>query len=254
MAFEKQVLDHGYVKFIEAWGHGIDGTNAIKKHDIVGDSTHSYWENDYECGIIEAARQSTQGSFRGWNKDEGLLRYMFNNRHDSPFEFAGMVIEIQAPIFVFREWHRHRSQSYNEMSARYAPLPDLNYTPTEERLFLTQDKNTQAKAIEGAVLDSEAAMRWLDALEVFYIRAEEMYKYGLEIGIPKELARIVLPVGRYSRMRASANLRNWLAFMTLRMHPNAQHEIRQFANTVGEIIKIYFPRTWSLFEERFNGS
>src|SRR5688572_1581490 len=110
-----KVLDHGYVRFIEAWGKGDAGVN--------------------EAGIIEAARQSTQGSFRGWEQDQKLLGFLFNNKppHATPFEFAGMVIEVQAPIFVFREWHRHRTQSYNEMSARYAPLPDLNYLPTVDR-------------------------------------------------------------------------------------------------------------------------
>src|SRR5437763_2378669 len=105
------VLDHGYVEFIEAWGQ---------------------WKvRETEAGISEAARQSTQGSFRGWEADEKLLRFLFTNtpQHATPFEFAGMVIEVQAPIFVFREWHRHRTQSYNEMSARYAPLPDLYYLP-----------------------------------------------------------------------------------------------------------------------------
>ena len=109
-----EVLDHGYVQFVEAWGTG---------HEQEGVA-------DYEVGIIEAARQSTQGDFRGWGDDRKLLKYLHDNKHATPFEFAAMVIEVQAPIFVFREWHRHRTQSYNEMSARYAPLPDLYYTRT----------------------------------------------------------------------------------------------------------------------------
>lgn len=90
-----KVLDSGYVKFIEAWGHGEGG---IQHHQPF----------DYECGIVEAARQSTQGSFRGWEQDERLLKFLYthNPKHATPFEFAGMVIEVQAPIFVFREWHR----------------------------------------------------------------------------------------------------------------------------------------------------
>ena len=105
MADEVRVLDHGYVRLVETWGEGDAGVP--------------------EAGIIEAARQSTQGAFRGWESDEKLLAYLHNSQppHATPFEFAGMVIEVQAPIFVFREWHRHRTQSYNEMSARYVPLP-----------------------------------------------------------------------------------------------------------------------------------
>lgn len=227
-----KVLDHGYVKFIEDWGRGE--------------------ARESEAGIVEAARQSTQGSFRGWEQDEKLLRFLFCNKpqHATPFEFAGMTIEIQAPIFVFREWHRHRTQSYNEMSARYAPLPDLNYVPTVERCLMVSGTNKQA----GAIKDSEAvteraASSFINNLREVYSRAEDEYQGALNNGIPKEIARICIPVGRYSRMRASANLRNWLAFMTLRADPGAQWEIRQYANGVGQILAERFPRTWSLYVE-----
>lgn len=219
------VLDHGYIRHIESWGRGDAGLA--------------------EAGIIEAARQSTQGSFRGWEMDEKLLKFMYTHKHATPFEFAGMVIEVQAPIFVFREWHRHRTQSYNEMSARYTPLPNLYYVPTEERCFATQEKNRQAQALEE--LTRAGAIDWLNQVQRFYDGAELMYQLGLRMGIPKELARIVMPVGHYTRMRASANLRNWLAFLTLRMAPEAQWEIRQFANAVGQVIASEFPKTWSLF-------
>jgi thymidylate synthase (FAD) len=228
------VLDHGYVALIEHWGSGE--------------------AQESEAAIIEAARQSTQGSFRGWEQDEKLLAFMYRNNHSTPFEFCGMTIEVQAPIFVFREWHRHRTQSYNEMSARYAPLPDLNYVPTMGRLFLTQEKNRQAQKADGAIeLSDTGAVFFLDKLDDFYKQAEELYQFGLHNGVPKELARVVLPVGRYSRMRATANLRDWLAFLTLRLHPDAQHEIRQYAMAVGEVIARTFPRTWNLFDRGRNG-
>lgn len=227
------VLDHGYVRWIESWGGG-DARVA-------------------EAGIIEAARQSTQGSFRGWETDQKLLEFLFNSnpQHATPFEFAGLVIEVQAPIFVFREWHRHRTQSYNEMSARYAPLPDLNYVPTLDRCFAVSGSNRQAQAVAGSAdLTAEAAEQWRDELIAAYQHAEEVYQKGLRIGIPKEVARVPVPVGRYSRMRASANLRNWLAFMTLRFHPQAQWEIQQFAKAVGEILDTEFPRVFKLFCEK----
>ena len=274
-----QVLDHGYVEFIEDWGRGKAGVP--------------------EAGIVEAARQSTRGGFRQWKPyrlcekcgsweaggvvvydgdlptaakccygvlevdahewkeyprgDLGLLSFLYNNRpqHATPFEFCGMVIEVQAPIFVFREWHRHRVQSFNEMSARYAPLPDLNYVPTVERLMAnTGGKNKQAGTAAGAVALTEAAAeRFRAGLEDAYQQQERLYQYALRAGVPKELARVSLPVGRYSRMRAAANLRNWLAFMTLRADPAAQWEIQQFAAQVGHIIAARFPHTWSLFVE-----
>jgi thymidylate synthase (FAD) len=225
------VLDHGYVRFIEDYGRGDAGVA--------------------EAGIIEAARQSTQGSFRGWDTDEKLLSYLYENRHDTPFEFAGMIIEVRAPIFVFREWHRHRTQSYNEMSARYGPLPDLNYLPTPDRIVVGDKQNKQAGAIKGADEPThEDALEWLAEVEAHYEIGERLYRRGLNMGFPKECARIVNPVGRYSQMRANAVLRNWLAFMTLRCDPNAQWEIRQFAWTVADIIEEQFPRTSKLWRSR----
>lgn len=227
------VLDHGFVRLVETWGRG---DAAVP-----------------EAGIIEAARQSTQGSFRGWETDEKLLAYLFNNRppHSTPFEFAGMVIEVKAPIFVFREWHRHRTQAYNEMSARYAPLPNENYIPSVERIMLgaRATTNKQAGVVKGAAVMTESRARtFISRLQDDYRNAEDTYQSALESGVPKEVARVVLPVGRYSQMRATASLRNWLAFLTLRMDPGAQWEIRQYANAVGEIVAANFPKTWALFD------
>lgn len=200
---------------------------------------------------MEAARQSTQGAFRGWEQDAKLLKFLYTHKHSTPFEFAGMTIEVQAPIAVFREWHRHRTQGYSEMSARYTPLPDLYYQPTVERCLIVPDSaNKQAGAVKGApVLTHETVLTWLEMLHRAYMVSENAYQYGLSAGIPKELARLPMAVGHYSRMRATANLRNWLGFLTLRMAPDAQWEIRQFANAVGTIIAQQFPRTWELYCE-----
>lgn len=246
------VLDHGYVDLIEAWGTGIDGVDDVD--DVVfleNGECYNNREDDYEVGIIEAARQSTQGSFRGWEQDTKLLRYLFKNNHMTPFEFSGMVIEVQAPIFVFREWHRHRTQSYNEMSARYAPLPDLYYTPTPTRVLMTQSGNKQATSVDGKpVYEGTTAERFCDThLQQVYRLAEEVYQSALSAGIPKELARLVMPVGHYSRMRASASLRNWLQFLTLRLDSAAQWEIRQYAAAVSQVVAEKFPQVWALFEE-----
>jgi thymidylate synthase (FAD) len=259
-----KVLDHGYVKLIETWGS--------------------------DERIVEAARMSTQKGFEGWGPkhtnecdkrrdetfrhysgppqegifkcecggnnpgDEKLLGFLWKNRHTTPFEMAGAIVEVQAPIFVFREWHRHRTQSYNEMSARYAPLPDVNYVPTVERLMLGSDgKNKQAGTVkDAAVLDGWAARDFQAGLRETYARAQALYEQALKMGVPKELARVHLPVGRYSRMRASANLLNWMRFVGLRsdMNPEAQWEIRQYANAVLEILAGVFPRTIELVREK----
>lgn len=245
--YEKQVLDHGYLKSVECWGS--------------------------DEAIVEAARISTQKGFLGWgprcqacdtylgDKDKGyvccdkdadikqgdekLLRYLWENKHATPFEMAGAIVEVQAPIFVFREWHRHRTQSYNEMSARYIPLPDVNYVPTVDRLMVNAGgSNKQAGTVAGSdTLTVERAETFRRNIEIYYSGAEALYKRALADGVPKELARVHLPVGRYSRMRASANLRNWLAFATLRSAPSAQWEIRQYSDALVGMLSEVFPRT-----------
>jgi thymidylate synthase (FAD) len=184
--------------------------------------------------------------------DEKLLRFLWENKHHTPFEMAGLTIEVQAPIMVFREWHRHRVPfGYNEASARYAPLPDVNYFPTSDRCMRVSTANKQAGVAKDAdELDLSSALAWLAELADVYEHAERVYQSGLRRGVPKELARLPVPVGRYSKMRATGNLRGWLGgFLTLRMAANAQDEIRMYANAIGGIIAERFPRTWSLFAE-----
>lgn len=225
------VLDHGFVRLVEHWGDGD--------------------AEQMEAGIIEAARQSTQGSFRGWEQDQRLLAHLYNNKHSTPFEFAGMVLEVKAPIMVFREWMRSRTQSYNEMSARYAPVPNEHYVPSIERVMMNLGgSNKQAGTIKDAEPLQEArAADWIHNLQIGYEIADREYQTALTMGIPKELARLNMPVGRYSQMRASANLRNWLGFLTLRLDPLAQWEIRQYAESVLKIVLEVFPQTGKLFQE-----
>lgn len=139
--------------------------------------------------------------------------------------------------------------SYNEMSGRYVPLPNENYIPTVERLLINSKTNKQAGVVPGAnELTPDTAEFFQNRLEEMYDSQERLYQAALKTGVPKELARIHLPVGRYSRMRATTNLRMWIAFLTLRMAPNAQWEIRQYANAVAEILRERFPRTMKLFD------
>lgn len=115
-------------------------------------------------------------------------------------------------------------------------------------------KNKQAGTIVGAgVLTVEQAEAFRLRLETQYVLDQELYEWALQAGVPKELARVHLPVGRYSRMRATSNLRGWLGFLTLRMASSAQWEIRQYANAVGDLIMQHFPRTWQLFMEGKGG-
>lgn len=221
------VLDHGYISFVEGWGS--------------------------DERIIEAARMSTDKGFQGWGTpekpgDEKLLAYLWNNKHATPFEMAGLVIEVQAPIFVFREWHRHRTQSYNELSARYTALPDLFYIPSKDRL-LNGGQSTSNKQSSGTALEPDTAEWAASLLHDSYRRSRQDYEALLDRGVARELARLVIPTSQYSRMRASANLRNWLNFLTLREAPGAQYEIRTYAQGLHTILKEQFPRTLALYEQ-----
>lgn len=244
----KKVLDYGYVRLVESWGS--------------------------DERIIESARMSTARGFQGWGPvhedfcvnrdktgqahdcictpkpgDEKLLRYLWEHRHTTPFEMAGATIEVKAPIFVFREWHRHRTQSYSEMSSRYVPLPSEDYLPMHSRLFMSTKSRQSHGAVGAGELTDENARRWIAKLDEHYRQTEELYQLGLRIGVPKELARLPLPVARYSVMRASANLLNWTRFLALRLPEDAQWEIRAYAAEVAEIMSERFPRTSALFGE-----
>jgi len=225
-----KVLDHGYLSCVTVWGS--------------------------DEMIIESARMSTAGGFVSWepyqghpNGDLGLLRYLWKNKHFTPFEMCGLTVEVKAPILVFRQWHRHRTQSYNEMSARYVPIPDEHYVPDISRCRPAVSSNRQARGSTDRCPSSSEVKKWRDDVRASYCQAEAVYQRGLELGVPKEVARVTMPVGRYSKMRASANLRNWLGFQSLRLDSHAQYEIRVYAEALDLMIEEHFPRTWSLFRE-----
>lgn len=213
-------LDHGYVKYIDHLGN---------------DET-----------VIESARMSTNKGFQGWDKDINLLDYLYRNHHMSPFEMCELIVEVKVPLFVAREWHRHRTFAYNELSARYAQMPDEHYLPID-RLTKQSKTNNQSSSdetfpdefINGAITDFK------EEQELIY----ENYSRLLYNGVAKEIARINTPVSRYTKFRAKANLRNWFHFLDLRMRESAQYEIRVYANVVASIIKELFPRSYNLFEE-----
>lgn len=249
-----EILDHGYLEIVETWGSDeriIEAARESTDKGFLGWGTRCK-----HCGCLETQGSHEQTSVvKGCPHefapgDEKLLRFLYENAHSSPFEFAGAIVRVQAPIFVFREWHRHRTQSYSEISARYTPLPDVNYVPSVERLLLSSKTNKQAGTATGAPeLTVEKAESFRHRVAFSYEESEELYQSALASGVPKELARIHLPVGRYSRMRASANLRNWLAFLTLREAPGAQWEIRQYAHALSALVAAEFPRTHALYVE-----
>ncbi len=258
------VLDHGYVALVETWG---SDERIIEAARMSTDKGFQGWEPEVEyrctkCGYIRTTHRAVNEHFRCptsncdvelpyrlvHHGDEKLLRYLWTHKHHTPFEMGGMTIEVQAPIFVFREWHRHRTQSYNELSARYTPLPDMFYVPSDERMMMGKQSTTNKQSSEAATFTSSQVSIFKNWILESQDHARRHYEALLASGVSRELARVVIPVSQYSRMRASANLRNWLGFLTLRMDEAAQWEIRQFAEAVGTLIAEAFPRTWELFE------
>ena len=216
-----QVLDHGYVKLIDYMGS--------------------------DEAIIEAARMSTNKGFQGWDKDFDLLDYLWRNHHTTPFEMCELEVEVSAPIMVFREWMRHRTFSFNEMSARYTQMPNEHYIPEISRIQKQATNNKQSSA---EPFDEQYANDMIYCIKEQQDGIYVEYEARIKDGVAKEIARINTPVSRYSKMRAKANLRNWLHFLDLRMRPNAQYEIREYANVLGNnIIAKLFPKTWQLFNE-----
>lgn len=260
METEVKVLDHGYLRHIQTWG---SDDSIISSARMSTDKGFKGWDIGTKCKkcggtgeippnastVSAVGRRCDDCDGRGEHGDEKLLRYLWEHKHATPFEMAGLVLEVQAPIFVFREWQRHRSVffSYNEFSARYTELPDTFYVPSMERIRLSKQSKTNKQGSEAVGLSDGQVNIIRGAIESANRRAREQYEALLVMGVAREVARVVVPVGQYSRMRVQASLRNWLAFLTLRLDPSAQWEIREYALRVGDVIANQFPRTWELF-------
>lgn len=215
------LLNHGYLKYVVHMGDDLTP--------------------------LEAARMST-GNPTGADpaKDAATRDYLWRHAHATPFEMAVLQIEVQCPLFVRSEWHRHRTQSYNEASGRYMEMPDIQYLPLFERLQPQSQTNKQGSEGE---LSEDLRAEILSRMEAEQRQVRANYEWYLEQGLSREVARINMPLSQYTRFRAQANLRNWLHFLNLRMAPNAQHEIRVYANALATIIQRLWPETWAVFEE-----
>lgn len=214
------VLDHGFVRLVDSMGSDLS--------------------------IVRAARVSYDAAWRaGENEgsDHRLIHYLWRNRHTTPFEAVEFHFEVKAPIFVFRQWHRHRTWSYSELSGRYRELPDEFYAPRLEHIGVQSKDNKQGRTIIS--LDGDAALQTACEAKDIIIEAcssaFDSYRRLLEKGIPRELARSVLPVSTYSHMFAKVNLLNLFRFLTLRCDSHAQYEIRAYADAMRDIIRPIVP-------------
>ena len=217
-----KVLDHGLVRLVDAMGSDLSiARNARVSYDAA-------WRAGEDTG-----------------SDARLINYLYKNGHNTPFEAVAATFEVKAPIFVFRQWHRHRTQSYNEISARYKELPEEFYIPELEQITTQSTDNKQMRTDE---INPEAA-QIRGAIRLQNQQAFQSYHYLIEKGCPRELARSVLPVGTYSHMFATANLNNWFRFLGERLHEHAQYEIRVYAKAILELLKDIAPVAVKAFEQ-----
>jgi thymidylate synthase (FAD) len=225
------LLDHGFVRLIDSMGDDLS--------------------------VVRAARVSYDAAWRAGEDHGGdakLLNYLWKNHHTTPFEAVTFTFEVKAPIFVFRQWHRHRTFSYNELSARYRELPKEYYVPKIEDIGQQSTATKQARDLSPTLSRTEAQDR-TNEQTLFHNHCEEsfrLYNYLLAKGWPRELARSVLPVATYSHMFCTANLLNLLKFLTLRCDSHAQYEIRVYADAMRELIRPIAPVCVSAWESTFN--
>ena len=220
------VLDHGLVRLVEHMGSDLS---------IVRNARVSY-DAEWRTGENEG-------------KDAKLLNYLIKNRHTSPFESCVFTFEVKAPIFVFRQWHRHRTWSFNEISARYAELPEEYYVPAPEQITTQSTDNKQMRTEQV----HQHATYFRDVISRVSAAAFEAYHVMIQEGCPREIARSVLPVGTYSHMFATVNLHNLMHFLKLRLHEHSQHEIRVYAEAMLELIEPIVPHSVAAFKEHVLG-
>lgn len=203
--------------------------------------------------IVNAARVSlNQHEDEMSTKNIGLVNFLMSNKHASPFEHCTVSLLVEAPIFVVREWHRHRTQSYNEMSGRYTELQPKFYAPDYGRPLIQVGK---PGAYRFEVPEGEELYHsiWSD-VRFSAQTAWDTYQHFLEQGVAKEVARNVLPVNIYTKWYATGNLRNMINFISLRADEQALWEIRQLANQVEEILTVLYPVTMKTWNESGRGA
>lgn len=216
-----KLLDHGHIRLVDHMGSDLS---------VVRSARVSY-DADWRAGDDEG-------------KDAKLIHYLMKNRHTSPFESVTFTFEVKAPIFVYRQWHRHRTWAFNEISARYAELPEEFYVP-ETAGITTQSVNNKQQRTSEQLADADLC-RLL--IEHACVDAFETYRDLLARGCPRELARGVLPVNTYSKMFATVNLHNLLGFIRLRDHSHAQYETQVYAQAMLELIRPIVPVSVAAFE------
>ena len=222
------VLDHGFIRVI----------------DYMGD----------DAAVVQAARVSYGRGTRKVSEDEGLIRYLMRHRHSTPFEMCEIKLHVKLPIFVARQWIRHRTANVNEYSARYSVMDREFYIPAPEHLAAQSATNRQGR---GDVLEGDEAAEVLALLRDDANRNYAHYELMLNEtgadparkGLARELARMNLTLNAYTQWYWKTDLHNLFHFLSLRSDPHAQYEIRAYAEAMLDITRAWVPASCRAFEE-----
>lgn len=202
--------------------------------------------------IVQAARVSYGGGTKNYREDRALIRYLLRNDHTSPFEQVNFTFHLKMPIFVARQWIRHRTASVNEISGRYSVMKDEFYVPQGENIAAQSDDNKQGRSNEPVEPELQDRVRSLFRDE--QQRVYETYSELIDHGVARELARIDLPLSMYTEFYWQMDLHNLFRFLRLRMDSHAQYEIRVYAETLYGIITKVCPVACEAFEEYVVGA
>jgi thymidylate synthase (FAD) len=216
------LLDYGHVRFVESMGSDLS---------IVRNARVSY-DAEWRSGEDEG-------------KDAKLIDYLVRNRHTSPFESVVFTFDVKAPIFVFRQWHRHRTWAFNEVSARYSELPAQFYVPETEDITTQSTDNKQMRTNIIHPQADSIAERIAESCAASF----REYQTLLATGCPRELARGVLPLNTYSHMFGTVSLHNLMNFLSLRLHEHAQKEIRVYAEAMLALVESVVPVAVAAFKK-----
>jgi thymidylate synthase (FAD) len=233
------VLDHGFIALVDCMPRLVpQGQTA-------------------DSAIVQAARVSYGHGTKKVNEDRGLIRYLLRHRHTTPFEMVELKFHVCMPIFVARQWIRHRTANVNEYSARYSILPDRFYTPNLDQVRKQSSANRQGGEELFRVHDdaqelktAQDFVKYLDDVEGFYQR----YLSLTEQGVSREMARIGLPVNMYTEWYWKCDLHNTLRFLSLRIDSHAQAEIRAYAEAMLKLIEPLAPATVEAWRDYDVGS
>ena len=214
-------LDKGFVRLI----------------DVMGD----------DAAIVQAARVSYGSGTKKVLEDRGLIRYLLRHAHTTPFEMVEFKFHVKLPIFVARQWIRHRTANVNEYSGRYSEMKDEFYTPHPNDIRPQSVANKQGRSDE--TLPEGMAEQAANAFKSGQDEAYAQYQEFLEQGIAREIARINLPVSNYTEWYWKIDLHNLFHFLRLRIDAHAQYEIRVFAEAIAELVQPFVPYAWEAFED-----